>query len=113
MPPEIVSSGGVLKGVVTLTEEFQLLPPTPAGSANCAQQLLRAFRPGIPLPPPDAPPVLVDPVPGPTLRAKVGELVQLSFVNAVDANKLRRSGRHGPRRQRGRGHREAEYRQAG
>jgi hypothetical protein len=90
-PPEIVSSGGVLKGTVTLTEEFELLPRTAAASANCAQQLLRAFHPGIPLPPPDAPPVLVDPVPGPTLRAKVGELVQLSFVNAVDANRFDRN----------------------
>jgi FtsP/CotA-like multicopper oxidase with cupredoxin domain len=91
MPPEIVSSGGVLKGIVTLTEEFQRLPPA-AGSTNCAQQLLRAFRPGNPpLPPPDAPPVLVDPVPAPTLRAKVGDLVQLSFVNAVDANRFDRN----------------------
>jgi FtsP/CotA-like multicopper oxidase with cupredoxin domain len=88
MPPEIVSSGGVLKGIVTLTEEFQRLPPTAAGSTNCAQQLLRAFRPGIPLPAPNA---LLDPVPGPTLRAKVGELVQLSFVNLVDANRFDRN----------------------
>ncbi len=90
-PPEIVSSGGVLKGTVTLTEEFQLLPRTAAGSANCAQQLVRAFRAGNPqLLPPNAPPPgpPVDPVPGPTLRAKVGERVELSFVNAVYANRF-------------------------
>jgi FtsP/CotA-like multicopper oxidase with cupredoxin domain len=87
MPPEIVSSGGVLKGIVTLTEEFQRLPPI-AGVTKCAQQLIRAFRAGIPLP---APSELLDPVPGPTLRAKVGELVQLSFVNAVDANRFDRN----------------------
>jgi FtsP/CotA-like multicopper oxidase with cupredoxin domain len=102
MPPEIVSSGGVLKGIVTLTEEFQRLPPVAAADKSCAQQLLRAFRCSVlrgecdrsgipPLPPPDAPPVLVDPVPGPTMRAKVGDLVQLSFVNAVDANRFDRN----------------------
>jgi FtsP/CotA-like multicopper oxidase with cupredoxin domain len=93
-PPEIVSSGGVLKGVVTLAEEFQLLPRTAVGSPNCAQQLLRAFRAGNPqLLPPNAPPPgpPVDPVPGPTLRAKVGDLVQLSFVNAVYANRFDRN----------------------
>jgi hypothetical protein len=86
-PPEIVSSGGVLKGVVTLTEEFQLLP----GSGNCPQQLVRAFRAGNPqLLPPNAPPPGPpgEPMPGPTLRAKVGDLVQLSFVNAVYANRF-------------------------
>jgi FtsP/CotA-like multicopper oxidase with cupredoxin domain len=88
-PPEIVSFGGVLKGVITLTEEFQLLP----GSGNCSQQLLRAFRAGNPqlLPPDRPPPAPVDPVPGPTLRAKVGDLVQLAFVNAVYANRFDRN----------------------
>src|ERR1700720_2252057 len=39
------------------------------------------------LPPPPAKD-LQDPVPGPTLRARVGDLVELTFVNAVDPNRF-------------------------
>ena len=51
---------------------------------------MRAFRAGNPelLPPDKPPPPPIEPMPGPTLRAKVGDLVQLSFVNAVYANRF-------------------------
>jgi FtsP/CotA-like multicopper oxidase with cupredoxin domain len=85
LPPEISSSDGVLKGDITLAEEFQRLPPTAVGNTSCPQQLMRGYRPGQP---PPAPNELLNPLPGPTLRARVGELVQLTFFNAVDANRF-------------------------
>ena len=93
MPPEIKSSDGVLKGTVTLADEFQRMPPTNAGNKNCPQQLVRVYRPGLP---PPAPNELLNPVPGPTLRARVGESVQLAFVNTVDANRFDRNVVIGP-----------------
>ena len=92
-PPEIDASDGVLKGIISLAEEFQRLPPTAAGNANCPQQLVRIYRPGLPLPPSND---LLNPVPGPTLRARVGDLVQLTFVNTVDANRFDRNVVLGP-----------------
>jgi len=91
MPPDINASDG--KGTISLAEEFQRLPPTAAGNANCPQQLMRVYRPGLPPPPSNE---WVDPVPGPTLRAHVGELVQLTFVNEVDANRFDRNVVLGP-----------------
>jgi FtsP/CotA-like multicopper oxidase with cupredoxin domain len=86
MPPEINASDG--KGIVSLAEEFQRLPATAAGNANCPQQLVRVYRPGLAPPPSNE---LLNPVPGPTLRARVGDLVQLTFVNTVDANRFDRN----------------------
>jgi hypothetical protein len=94
MPPEIVSSGGILSGTITLTEEHQRMPTsvtTPGGATvTCAPQLVRVFRSDGPQPPPAQPPAanLPDPIPGPTLRARVGELVQLAFVNKIDPNRF-------------------------
>ncbi len=94
MPPEIVSSGGILSGTITLTEEHQRMPTsvtTPGGATvTCAPQLVRIFRSDGPQPPPAQPPAanLPDPIPGPTLRARVGELVQLAFVNKIDPNRF-------------------------
>jgi FtsP/CotA-like multicopper oxidase with cupredoxin domain len=89
-PPEINASG---QGVISLAEEFQRLPPTAAGNSNCAQQLVRVYRPGLPPPPSND---LLNPVPGPTLRARIGDLVQLTFVNMVDANRFDRNVVLGP-----------------
>jgi FtsP/CotA-like multicopper oxidase with cupredoxin domain len=91
MPPEINVSDG--KGIISLAEEFQRLPPIAAGNPNCPQQLMRVYRPGLPPPPSND---LLNPVPGPTLRARVGDLVQLTFVNTVDANRFDRNVVLGP-----------------
>ena len=93
MPPEIRSESGVLKGAVTLTQEFQRIPTSTGGgtSVTCAPQLVRAFRRvDTPPAPPAQPPApnLTDPIPGPTLRARVGDLVQLAFVNEVDSSRF-------------------------
>jgi hypothetical protein len=93
MPPEIKSSDGVLQGIISLTEEFQLLPPTAAGNKNCPKQRVRVYRPGLPSPASDD---LLNPMPGPILRARVGDLVQLTFVNTVDANRFDRNVVIGP-----------------
>ncbi len=53
MPPEFVASAGILRGTITLTEEFQRLPgkTTAGGDPTCVQQLVRVFRGnGLPLP---------------------------------------------------------------
>ena len=92
MPPEIDASDGVLKGIISMAQEFQRLPPSAPGE-NCAQQLVRVYRRELPKPPSNE---LLTPVPGPTLRARVGDLVQLTFVNAVDANRFDKNVVLGP-----------------
>ena len=89
MPPEIDAdeNKGVLKGIISLAEEFQLLPPSAPENKKCAKQLVRVYRPG--LPPSSS--ELLNPVPGPTLRARIGDLVQLTFVNSVNANRFDRN----------------------
>jgi FtsP/CotA-like multicopper oxidase with cupredoxin domain len=88
MPPEIDfdENKGVLK-IISLAEEFQLLPPSAPENTKCAKQLVRVYRPGLPLSSNE----LRNPVPGPTLRARVGDLVQLTFVNTVNANRFDRN----------------------
>jgi len=90
MPPELVSSGGVLKGTINLAEDFVRMPTSLAGAVTCAPQLVRTFRgQGLPPSPPAQPAAnIADPIPGPTLRARVGELVQLTFVNQVNSNRF-------------------------
>ena len=98
-PPELVSSDGMLRGTIVLTEEEQRLITSMDGTATCAPQLVRNFRGENvrgerlaamrPAQPPN--PNLRDPEPGPTLRARVGDLVQLTFVNRIDSNRFDKS----------------------
>ena len=87
------SSGGVLKGVFYTVSEQVRMTQRPAGNAlggpqNCYPQWVRAYR----LTPPSNwnPPAsqISEPTPGPVLRARVGEMVNLTFVNVIDANKF-------------------------
>jgi FtsP/CotA-like multicopper oxidase with cupredoxin domain len=95
MPPEIVSgSDHILKGTIILAEETQRLPTSIKGVVTCAPQIVRTFRAaGAPPTPPAQPPApgMTDPIPGPTLRAKVGDLVQLGFVNQINSNRFDRN----------------------
>jgi len=85
--PELQSVGGKLTGTMVLADQLRRLPAPPA----CNQVYLRYFygvnavpagvTPGTPVPPPSKYP---DPLPGPTLRARIGELVQLTFLNQVN-----------------------------
>lgn len=97
MPPEIVrdAANKVLKGTIILSEEFQRLPTSTKGkNVTCAPQIVRTFRAdGAPPTPPAQKPVqgYNDPIPGPTLRARVGDLIQLGFVNEVNSNRFDRN----------------------
>lgn len=69
----------VLRGTLYTVSEQQ---PMPKGS-TCIAQWVRAYRLSAP---PDKPDInkLIDPTPGPTLRARVGDVVELSFLNLID-----------------------------
>jgi FtsP/CotA-like multicopper oxidase with cupredoxin domain len=100
--PEIVSQNGQLRGTIVLQDDQQmrLQFKQSTGVPRCAPQRVRNFvaldavLPGYPGEPPPGyggvPPIPVnqtaDPVPGPTLRARVGDIVQLTFVNQVNPN---------------------------
>ena len=119
--PEIVSQGGQLRGTIVLHDpQMQRLAFKQGdGSNRCAPQRVRSFvgvnavLPDYPGEPPPGyggvPPIPVnqtaDPVPGPTLRARVGDLVQLTFLNQINPNEygeLDRSRRARPRVRRNR-----------
>ena len=90
---EIVTSGGVLRGTINLTEQF--IPMPQRGDTNCAPprpsqlvRILQGFQGLVDpvMPPFDQPPPLKPAAPGPTLRAQLGDVVQLSFINQVNQN---------------------------
>jgi FtsP/CotA-like multicopper oxidase with cupredoxin domain len=92
--PEIVSQDGILRGTILLSDEQQRLafkqPPTKmpgeaGATTRCAPQYVRVFRGigAVPPPPAKAGPY-PDPLPGPTLRARVGDLVELTFLNQIN-----------------------------
>lgn len=97
MPPEIVRNAqdNVLRGTIILSEEFQRFPTSSKGTnVTCAPQIVRMFRAeGAQPTPPANPPAqgMNDPIPGPTLRARVGDLVQLRFINEVNSNRFDRN----------------------
>jgi FtsP/CotA-like multicopper oxidase with cupredoxin domain len=100
--PEVRSQNGKLQGTIVLRDDQQqrLAFKQPSGSNNCAPQLVRNFvalnavlpgyqgaaPPGYGGVPPVPPNQTADPVPGPTLRARVGDIVELTFLNQVDPN---------------------------
>ena len=83
--PELRSQKGKLRGTILLGDELRRLSD---GTGDCALVYLRYFRgidavapAGSPAP---APTKYTDPIPGPTLRARVGDLVQLTFLNQIN-----------------------------
>ena len=85
--PEIVSQGGRLKGTVALTDEQRALTLTPAnpnpGPAKCVPQLQRFYQ-NFESPTPIDMNTVTPPIPGPTLRASLGDVVELTFLNQID-----------------------------
>ncbi len=83
--PEIASNGAhKLKGTVRVSDGIRTLWG-PAGDSRCATQFIRYYSgtdPARPIKWPAGP----DPLPGPTLRANVGDLVELTFFNEVNVN---------------------------
>jgi FtsP/CotA-like multicopper oxidase with cupredoxin domain len=90
--PEIVRTPGApgqpgkLQGTIILSDEQRSLAGGTAGTP-CDYPQLRYFR-GVDAVPPPPPSAKGDPLPGPTLRARVGDLVQLAFLNQVDVSKF-------------------------
>ncbi len=110
--PEIIARDGVLRGTIMLQDVQERMifriptlngaavpPGTPGAIYQCLPQNVRAFRaltPNYPLQPsPFAIPNLPDPLPGPTLRARVGDIVELTFVNQLDPAKFGASENQG------------------
>jgi FtsP/CotA-like multicopper oxidase with cupredoxin domain len=100
--PELVSNARdhKLKATIVVVADTQsigtrtpLSAPTPASMLNCYPQTVRWIK-GIntdqpyPTVPPGGTP---QPMPGPTLRARVGDLVQLTFLNQIDMNRFPKS----------------------
>ena len=97
----VAGAGRVLRGTILLANEKQRLvfrQPTGLGNSPgkpglyfvCAQQTVRVFRglnaqPPMPLVPQTG---IGDPMPGPTLRARLGDLVQLTFVNNINPSQF-------------------------
>ncbi|HKC64932.1 MAG TPA: hypothetical protein VKB86_14915, partial [Pyrinomonadaceae bacterium] len=96
--PEIVSSQTEhkLRGTMVLSDEQERipfrLPPgnhqgDPGTVTKCQPQYVRTLR-GLnaaPVVPPNGGP-FPDPMPGPTLRARVNDLSQLTFINQINPN---------------------------
>jgi FtsP/CotA-like multicopper oxidase with cupredoxin domain len=79
----------VLAGTLYTVSEQVRMPAGGEGTTpQCRPQWIRAYRKTAPANwnPPSS--MIGDPMPGPTLRAKVGDLVNLTFINAIDANKF-------------------------
>jgi len=99
--PELVSKGGRLRATVTATSEFDRVGTRTPGNINggpaqpgdpnaytaCYGQWLRAFRSPDAVPPfptPGTEAAVGDPMNGPTLRARVGDVIELTFLNNID-----------------------------
>lgn len=105
--PEIAAKKGVLRGTMLLTDEQRRLifrspkatPGQPGSSFDCLPQRVRAFRGLEAVPPvPPSPGGIIDPVPGPTLRARLGDIIELTFLNQIDANRFAYSIDQGDKR---------------
>src|SRR3954454_3945840 len=90
--PEIAAVGGKLRGTVLLRDEQEWIPfrvprsaPSPQSTSQCVPQYVRVFRDPAATPPLDVGGYGM-PMPGPTLRARVGDLVELTFINQIDAS---------------------------
>lgn len=101
--PELVSKDGKLRATIIVKDEQVSIgtrnpnslpnPSTPGQKNQCFPQIVRAIT-GVnavpPYPKPD-PNKAAEPLPGPTLRAQVGDLVELTFINNIDMNRFPKS----------------------
>jgi FtsP/CotA-like multicopper oxidase with cupredoxin domain/plastocyanin len=106
--PELISNGGRLRGtLISGTEQVRMpmryplsakadgkpsQPGDPANFQACFPEYVRTFRsPDVdqPFPPPTN--GMADPMVGPTLRAKVGDFIELTFLNQIDPSKFSQS----------------------
>jgi FtsP/CotA-like multicopper oxidase with cupredoxin domain len=104
--PEIVSQNGRLRAtLISGTEQVRMptrypltfdnkpsQPGDPATFQACFPEWVRTFRSPdttTPFPPPAN--GMADPMPGPTLRARVGDFIELTFLNQIDPSKFGQS----------------------
>jgi FtsP/CotA-like multicopper oxidase with cupredoxin domain len=92
--PEIVTDGqGHLRGTIQLGDQQERIAfRIPLGAGNvpggpgtkivCLPQFVRAYQVGGTPPAPSG--SLADPLPGPTLRARLGDIVELTFLNQIN-----------------------------
>lgn len=82
--PELKSSGGKLSVELYLTDGLRTMWGSP-GDSRCASQYMRYFA-GRTLPTGKIDPLFAGqaPLPGPTLRARVGDLIEVRFDNRVN-----------------------------
>ncbi|MEA2240239.1 MAG: hypothetical protein QOC81_4963 [Thermoanaerobaculia bacterium] len=95
--PEIVygPDGNLRATVVLVSEQERISFRNPSGNqqgaanttSRCANQWVRVFKGvgAVPTPPNNGTPY-PDPMPGPTLRAEVGKIAEITFLNQVDPN---------------------------
>lgn len=81
--PKIVSEDGVQRGTIKLQDALVSLQDTALPDRKCVKQLLRFYVPGDQTVGGEAIPPA--PMPGPTLRARLGDVVELTFLNQIDA----------------------------
>jgi len=81
--PEIKSKSGRLQGVIKLSDEQRSLAGSATGTP-CNNQQLRFFSGYSTQDPRKDWPSTGDIIPGPTLRARVGDLVELAFLNQIN-----------------------------
>src|SRR5438094_857187 len=83
--PEIKSEHGILRADMALVSGKRTLWGS-LGDTRCVQQDLRFFkgRNLLNTGPEDPAFTKGDPIPGPTLRARVGDLIEVKFLNRID-----------------------------
>jgi FtsP/CotA-like multicopper oxidase with cupredoxin domain len=81
--PEIVSQDGRLRGIIVAADAQRIQVLTKPNETKCVPQLRRFYQKGESLAPMDVNKVS-PPIPGPTLRAKLGDIVELTFLNQID-----------------------------
>ena len=104
--PEIISKDGRLRAtLIAGTEQVRMpsrnptsfdskpsQPGDPQTFQGCFPEWVRTFRsPDTTTPFPQPTSGLADPFPGPTLRARVGDFIQLTFLNQIDPSKFGQS----------------------
>ena len=104
--PEVVARNGRLRAtLIAGTEQVRMpsryplqfdgkpsQPGDPETFAGCVPEWVRTFRsPDTTTPVPGPAAGMADPFPGPTLRARVGDFIELTLLNQIDPSKFGRS----------------------
>src|ERR1044071_2006397 len=99
--PVLAAQNNILRGTIVLGDEQEAIPfrlppqskPGDPGSiVRCQPQYVRILRGVGAVPAPPAPTgQFPNPMPGPTLRARVGDIINLTFINQINPGHFGRS----------------------